>query len=152
MSGSVVVRRAGLDDVDAAASLFASYRVFYGRTHDVHVAAAFLRARLTAEESVVLLGEVESLGPVGFVQLYPTFESIEVAPLWVLNDLFVAETARGRGVGTALVRAAERTARAGGAASISLQTAHTNTTAQRLYEREGWTLDTTYRGYEKALE
>ena len=151
MTGLVRVRRAVETDVEAAAPLFASYRVFYGRPYDLAAAAEFLRERIGRDESVVLLGEVDGLGTVGFAQLYPTFESIGVARMWVLNDLFVDPVARARGVATALLQEAEASARAAGVASLALQTAHDNADAQRLYERAGWVLDTTYRTYEKIL-
>ena len=151
MTGPVRVRRAVEADVEAAAPLFAAYRVFYGRPHDLAAAAEFLRERIGRGESVVLLGEVDGLGTVGFAQLYPTFESIALARLWVLNDLFVDPVARAHGVGTALLQEVEASARAAGVSSLALQTAHDNVAAQRLYERAGWVLDTTYRTYQKAL-
>ncbi len=57
----------------------------------------------------------------------------------------------GLGVGRALLRAVADHARAAGATTAVLETAHTNTTAQALYESEGWVLDTTYRTYALTL-
>jgi len=34
---------------------------------------------------------------------------------------------------------------------MDLTTAHTNTTAQKLYESLGWTLDTVFRAYSKRI-
>lgn len=144
------VRRATVEDVALAAPLFAAYREFYGLPPDEQAAAGFLRDRLHAGESVVLLAETAD-GPVGFLQLYPGFESLELAPAWVLNDLYVAPDARGTGVATALMERAEELARAAGAASLSLETAHDNHGAQRLYEQRGWQVEDTYRHYVKRL-
>jgi ribosomal protein S18 acetylase RimI-like enzyme len=55
-----------------------------------------------------------------------------------LEDLYVAEAARGRGVGRALVQLAFERARMRGAARIELDTNETNTTAIALYESLGF--------------
>ena len=36
---------------------------------------------------------------IGFTQLYPSFSSISMKELWILNDLFVQATKRGAGTG-----------------------------------------------------
>ena len=87
----------------------------------------------------------------GFVQLHPGFESLSLVVSWVLNDLFVLESARGHGVAAALLESAEALARAAGAVSITLDTAHDNLVAQRLYVRQGYRVDEEYRTYEKVL-
>jgi GNAT superfamily N-acetyltransferase len=68
-----------------------------------------------------------------------------------LNDLFVAEDARRRGVGAQLLRAARDHALRTGAARLALSTAVTNTKAQALYERDGWRRDTAFLHYEYEL-
>ena len=50
-----------------------------------------------------------------------------------------------------LLMAAEATARTHGKVRMDLTTAHTNTTAQSLYESLGWTLDTVFRAYNKRV-
>ena len=60
-----------------------------------------------------------------------------------MNDLYVAEEARGQGVGRALIEAAATVARERGAHHLEWVTAPDNATAQRLYdstgaERETW--------------
>jgi GNAT superfamily N-acetyltransferase len=84
---------------------------------------------------------------VGFVQLYPCFSSIRVAPIFILSDLFVAQSARGGGVGRSLMEAAARFARATGAVGLELATARTNAPAQRLYESLGWQRDEAFYQY-----
>jgi ribosomal protein S18 acetylase RimI-like enzyme len=87
----------------------------------------------------------------GFVQLYPSFASLSLAPSWILNDLFVDPAARGRGVGEALMQAARELGIANGAAEIFLQTARDNVTAQRLYERLGYQRDDEFLVYTLGL-
>lgn len=61
----------------------------------------------------------------------------DLAVLW---DIRVAPEARGRGVGTALVRAAESWASANGATSMKIETQNINVPACRFYERRGYVL------------
>ncbi|BCL76314.1 N-acetyltransferase [Jeongeupia sp. HS-3] len=144
------VRHAGLDDLDALAPLFDAYRVFYRQQSDLALARDYLRQRLMRHESVLLLAELDGK-PAGLIQLYPMFCSIVAEPIWVLNDLYVADAARGRGVARALMTKACDHARASGAARIELSTAHGNRTAQALYESLGYELDTVYRYYSLSL-
>ncbi len=149
VTSGVVVRSAGVDDLPEAARLFAGYLDSYGISHDGAAASAYLRERIATGQSLVLLAEVGG-SAVGFAQVHPTWASLELAPAWVLSDLFVDPPARRRGVGRSLLRGVTVRARAAGATTAVLETAHTNTAAQALYEGEGWVRDTTYRTY--ALE
>ncbi len=144
------VRRATLDDLDALTPLFDAYRSFYGRVSDLPAARAFLAARLELGESVVFLAFAGN-EPVGFTQLYPSFSSVSVARLHVLNDLFVSERGRRGGVGKRLLYAAIEYARGDGAVRLVLSTARTNHAAQALYESTGWKRDDEYLVYELPL-
>lgn len=144
---SVTVRQATIHELEQLAPLFDAYRVFYGQPGDLPRATRFLRERFAQHDSVVLLAVDEQGRGAGFVQLYPLFSSVRTARIYLLNDLFVAANARRRGVGAALMREAASYARAVGAAGMTLATAHTNATAQRLYEALGWQRDEDFREY-----
>jgi ribosomal protein S18 acetylase RimI-like enzyme len=148
---SHTVRRATLADVDRVAELFALYRVFYGEERDVAAAASFLRSRLERAESIVYIAEAEDEAVLGFAQVYPSFASVELGAAWRLNDLYVLEAARGRGVAALLMRAVRDGASGAGAVWVDLETAVDNLTAQRLYEREGYARDDVYLHYVKEL-
>jgi GNAT superfamily N-acetyltransferase len=145
------VRRATLDDLPVLAPLFDAYRQFYGRPSDPGTAEAFLRERLTADESVIYLSLDRGLA-IGFVQLYPTFWSVSARRAWILNDLFVAPKSRRTGAGRALLERARRHAVETGAAGLSLETGRENLTAQRLYESLGWRQEQEFHRYELHLE
>ena len=138
MSASCIVTQATLDDLDDLAALFDGYRVFYGRPSDPAAARAFLQERLGLRESVVFIARDGNGGALGFTQLYPCFSSVSARRLWILNDLFVAESARGSGVARTLMDRAKRHARQTGALRLVLQTAHDNAPAQTLYESLGY--------------
>jgi ribosomal protein S18 acetylase RimI-like enzyme len=106
---------------------------------------------MQAAESVILLALDADDQAVGFCQLYPSFCSVEAKPIYVLYDLFVAPQGRRGGTGTALLRAAESTARAHGKARMDLTTAKTNLGAQAAYESLGWVRDEVFFAYSKSV-
>lgn len=140
------VRRAIPDDARRVAPLFDAYRRFYGRPADPARARHFLAARLQGGESVVFFAEAGG-DPLGFVQLYPSFDSVDAASVWILHDLFVDPRGRRRGIGRALMEAARGLAVETGAAGLSLATASDNVVAQALYEDLGYRRDERFFHY-----
>ncbi|GAA4772349.1 GNAT family N-acetyltransferase [Microbacterium gilvum] len=145
------IRKAGADDLDSATRLFLGYLAFYGKDHSEDAARRFLAERVEHAESVILLGRREG-ADIAFAQIYPTFSSTRLRRTWVLNDLFVAEPARGQGVGRELLRDVVARARAADAALVSLQTAEDNVVAQALYESEGFAHGTAFRSYTRMIQ
>jgi len=138
---------ATLDHLELIAPLFNAYRVFYDQASDLEAATAFLRERFLLRESVIYMA-LEGETAFGFTQLYPSFSSVNLRRLWILNDLFVIPEARGQRVGEALIGAAVELAQTSGAVGVQLETAHTNLSGQKLYERLGFQReDLAYRTY-----
>lgn len=85
---------------------------------------------------VVLLAELDGAA-VGYAVLSPDYESGWAMPGWSINDLYVREAARRRGVGRALMAAAAAEGRARGGGYL-LWTAQTrNRRARAFYRRLG---------------
>jgi ribosomal protein S18 acetylase RimI-like enzyme len=138
---------ASFDHLPQLAPLFDAYRVFYGQPSDVEAARAYLHERFTRGESIVFMAMLEDRA-VGFTQLYPMFSSVSLRRMWILNDLYVEADVRGQRVGERLIERAVQLARESGAKGIQLETAHTNTSGQKLYERLGFEReDLEYRTY-----
>jgi len=74
---------------------------------------------------------------VGFAACGWKWSSLRAARIVVLEDLFVAEQARGRGHAEALIEATARIARRHGAPAVTWLTAPDNRRAQAVYERVG---------------
>jgi GNAT superfamily N-acetyltransferase len=141
---TIQIRQAVLADLAPLALLFDGYRQFYGRASDVAGARAFLTARFEHGESVLFIAhDSDHTGEhaVGFAQLYPSFSSVSLGRIYILNDLFVSESGRRKGVGSQLLAASVAFAQAVGAIRLALSTAHNNARAQALYEAEGWQRD-----------
>lgn len=145
---TVSVRQADLADLDAIADLFNQYRQFQGRADDLSACRAFLHDRLSHAQSIVFLACVGA-HPVGFAQLYPSFSSTALARVFILNDLYVCESGRRGGVGSALLKAVEGHAWSLGACRVSLNVAQLNLSAQGLYDAEGWIRDKEFFMYHR---
>jgi ribosomal protein S18 acetylase RimI-like enzyme len=144
---SVKIRRAAMPDLPRVAELFDGYRQFYGQPADPDGARQFLRERLQAGDSVILVAEKEKR-LAGFVQLYPSFSSVSMKRLWILNDLFVTPVHRRQGVARALMASsAEDFARATVTKGLLLATQKTNAVAKSLYEARGFRLDDQFDHY-----
>ena len=87
---------------------------------------------------MLLVAGKEEGRDVGFAQLFPSFTSVSLARVYILNDLFVVSTARQEGIATALLDAVERHAWSHRATRLTLTTARRNTSAQKLYDARGW--------------
>jgi len=120
-------------------ALIAGYQRFYGAEPDDARNRIFFARFISPSDAGALLQarDTQTGEPLGFATLYWTFSSTRADEQVLMNDLFVADAARGRGVGRALVDAAAATASERGAARLVWATAPDNATAQRLYDRTG---------------
>ena len=133
----VDIKTATLEHLEIVAALFDAYRVFYHEAADLERARSFMLERIQNSESVIYIA-FESEKPLGFTQLYPSFSSASTQRLWILNDLYVVPEARGLRVGEHLIERAMQLARDTNAKGVMLETAHTNLSGQKLYERMGF--------------
>lgn len=138
--------KASLEFIEQLIPLFDGYRVFYKQLSNPKAARVFLTNRLKEKDSVIFLALDEAESGLGFTQLYPMFSSVSMQGSYVLNDLFVAERARGQGVGGALMEQAKQFARETGSKGLTLETGIDNP-AQKLYKRLGWVKDTQVNHY-----
>lgn len=142
-----MIRLARTSDLKNIAVLFNKYREFYKQESKVETAEQFLTDRMNNRESVIFVFDDNAAGIIGFAQLYPSFSSVSLKRLWILNDLFVASEHRGQGVARKLLDACAAHAKDTGARGLTLKTAHDNIEAQRLYEAHGWKKDAQYFSY-----
>ena len=93
-------------------------------------------AAVVADPAVALLiaRDGTEIVATAMVIVYPTTIRFEAR----IEDVVVDESARGRGVGEALVRECIEVARRRGASIVELQTARVRVAANRLYERMGF--------------
>jgi GNAT superfamily N-acetyltransferase len=117
----------------------------------VAAARSFLRERFDHGESVLFICH-EGATALGFAQLYPSFSSVSLSRVFVLNDLFVHESGRRKGLASKLLSAIESHAWSLGSARATLNVARGNTSAQKLYEQRGWKQDDQFYMYHRFPE
>jgi GNAT superfamily N-acetyltransferase len=147
---AVTVLQATIADIDVIVPLFDGYRRFYGQLRDPNRIRKFLMERFEHSQSVIFLAWKDGAA-VGFAQLYPSFSSVSLARIFILNDLYVDPAVRRSGAGAALLDAAADYARRVGALRLELTTQVSNSTAQALYEKLGWKRETEFYTYELDL-
>ena len=90
---------------------------------------------------------------VGVAVCFLAFSTFAAAQIWNVHDLSVRSTHRGRGIGTALLAAAERHARSLGCCRLTLEVQRDNTRAQAVYQAFGFEgMGGDYWFLSKALE
>jgi GNAT superfamily N-acetyltransferase len=127
-----------VEELERLLPLIAAYQRFYGvESIDETRNRTFFRRFLGPSEDGLLLGARRHGQLVGYACLYWHFSSLEACESVLMNDLFVDESARGEGVGRALIEAAADVARERGVPFVEWSTAPDNHTAQRLYDSTG---------------
>ena len=126
--------------------LVEKYRAFY-KQPESDKTLDFLRQRIENDEAVAFIARVGG-DAVGFTLLYPTFSTVSLSNIWLLNDLYVEEAVRGQGIASELMDVAEAAAKSAGATRVFLRTANDNGPAQSLYEGRNWVMDEVFRRYD----
>lgn len=105
---------------------------------DVEDITTIVEALLHSGASDFLLATVADQ-PVGCMQIAYRLSTWHAQPYAYVEDFYLAEAVRGRGVGTKLLDYALQRAEGQGADRIMLDVRSANTAAQRLYTRFGFT-------------
>jgi ribosomal protein S18 acetylase RimI-like enzyme len=133
-----VIRPAAESDVAALRPLMRAYCDFYeANPSDEGLEEMALALIAAADPEGLLLVACDGDEVVGFAACGWKWSSLRGARICVLEDLFVAPAARGRGHADALIEACAERARARGAPVMTWLTAPDNLRAQAVYDRVG---------------
>jgi len=135
----IIVRPVVQEDFAAWNVLWKGYNAFYGRAGPTALPAettriTWMRFFDSSEPMHAMVAEASG-DLLGLVHFLFHRSTIDVMPACYLQDLFTAGSARGRGVGRALIDAACRHARAAGTTRLYWHTRETNVEAMRLYDK-----------------
>lgn len=141
--------QASTEHLDLLAPLFVKYREFYGQLAFPDASKAFLEKRLRRKESVIYLAlpDDDDKRLLGFCQLYPSYSSLSLKRVWILNDIYVAEDARRQLVADHLLKAAKKMAKQTQAVRMRVSTSANNEVAQKTYESIGFREDREFKNY-----
>jgi ribosomal protein S18 acetylase RimI-like enzyme len=139
----VRVWRAERSDLEAVTTLIAGFRDWWGKAEPRDDAIRATVAKLLDDpHTEFLLGEpAEGTGAAGVCQLRYRLSVWTGTPDCWLEDLFVEESARGSGLGRALVEASFERAQERGCRRIELDVNEQNTDALRFYEGLGFAIE-----------
>ena len=141
-------------DLDELLPLMRGYCEFYEVAPSDEALLAMSRKLISNPEleGVQLIARDDDGTAVGFATIFWTWQTLSASRLGVMNDLFVAEGARGGGHADALIAECAERCRAHGATDLAWQTAHTNLRAQAVYDRVGATRDDRWLDYSLTVE
>ena len=138
--------RANKNHIEGVSVLFDLYRQFYKYQKDLNNSKNYLHKRIVNNESIIFIG-TENEKIIAFVQLYETFDSLNLSKKLVLYDLYVLEKYRKLGIGRKLMNKSKDFAKNNNFPKIELSTSIDNYSAQKLYESLGYIRDNEYYNY-----
>jgi GNAT superfamily N-acetyltransferase len=135
------IERVGPGDLDELLILMRGYCDFYEVSPADADLLAISRALIDDPEfeGVQLLARDAGGEAVGFATIYWTWSTTSACRIGVMNDLFVAESARGKRAADQLIEACRSECVQRGARELGWQTAPDNLRAQAVYDRVGAT-------------
>jgi GNAT superfamily N-acetyltransferase len=134
MSGPLIIRPVAPGDFARWEKLWEGYNQFYERTLAPEITRMTWSRFFDAYEPVhALVAELDGQLS-GLVHYIFHRSTIMIGPTCYLQDLFTAESARGKGVGRALIESVYERAKEAGSTRVYWQTHETNLTAMKLYD------------------
>lgn len=145
-SGGVRIRPASPRDVPQIATFIRDLARYERLEHCVDLDEARLHRHLFQSPPAcgALLADCDG-EPAGFALFFTTYSTFRTMPCLHLEDLFVAESMRSRGIGLALLRGVAAEAVARGCPRLDWQVLDWNTSAIGFYEKQGAKLMSDWR-------
>lgn len=138
MSDKLLIRGVQRSDFTEWKPLWDGYNAFYGRTGDTalleEITAITWSRFFDPYEPMHALVAERSGRLFGLAHLIFHRSTISLGPVCYLQDLYTSASARGEGIGRALIEEIYRYAENGGCSRVYWQTHETNVTAMKLYD------------------
>mgnify|MGYP000899189754 CR=1 FL=1 len=132
--------------IEDVSILFDLYRQFYKYKKDLKNSKNYIYKRLINNESIIFIA-IKNEEIIAFVQLYETFDSLNLSKKLVLYDLYVLDKYRKLGIGRKLMNKSRDFAKINKFPRIELSTSINNYNAQKLYESLDYIRDKEYYDY-----
>ena len=132
--------------------LFDLYRQFYKYESNLIESTNYIKERINNNESTIFIAISDANEPIGFVQLYETFGSLDLGKIIILYDLYVKEDHRKNNIGRKLMIKSHEYAKKINAKRIQLSTAIDNYIGQSLYESLGYVKDDDFYTYDFEIK
>jgi GNAT superfamily N-acetyltransferase len=139
LTDHLLIRAVSKDDFAQWKVLWDGYNAFYGREGTTALPETITRITWSrffdGYEPMQALVADRSGQLLGLAHLLFHRSTISIESMCYLQDLFTLETARGEGVGRALIEEVYRYAKLAGCSRVYWHTHETNTTAMKLYDK-----------------
>ena len=148
-----MIRKASLKDLDQLTPLFDKYLIFYKKKSNLEKHKSFLKERIENNEAIIFMAfdDENKDKAIGFALIYPTFSSVLLSKILILNDLYVDSTIRKNGIGEKLILETVALAKELDSNLIRLRTAKNNVIAQGLYHKMGFVRDEFLHSYDLVV-
>lgn len=146
MGNHLKIKTCNINDLDRLVPLFDDYRQHFKQASSPVAIEAYLKERIEAEQAKIYLAHTDQEVH-GFVVLYPSFSSIGLAPIWILNDFYLKSGNQKRLMAKQLLDKICEDCRDSGVIRIELTTRKENPKLHRLYKDYGFEKDYKYDHY-----
>ena len=143
--------RAKKNHIESVSILFNLYRQFYKYEKNLNDSQKYIYQRIINNESIIFIC-TKNDKILGFVQLYETFDSLNLDKKLILYDLYVLEKYRKLGIARKLMNKSKDFAINNNFSRIELSTAKDNYNAQKLYESLDYIRDNEYYSYDLNIK
>jgi GNAT superfamily N-acetyltransferase len=129
----------GPDDLDELLPLMRGYADFYEVSPTDEQLLSLSRALIEdhVHEGAQFIARDNTGRAIGFATVFWLWSTLSASRVGLMNDLFVAPSARGSGAAEALIERCRQACRERGASKLTWQTAKDNARAQAVYDRIG---------------
>lgn len=138
--------------IDQFVVVLDEYREFCGFAASPRETKEFFKNILVKNEATIFIAMSEKDEVMGFINLYPSYSTLSLKRLWILNDLGVSHKFRRLGVAQALIQKSIEFAGQSGAIRIELKTEKLNIHAQKLYSEIGFKVDQEHVYYRVPIQ
>ena len=143
--------RANKNHIEGVSFLFNLYRQFYKYEKNLNNSQKYIHQRITNNESIIFIC-TKNDSILAFVQLYETFDSLNLNKKLILYDLYVLTEYRRLGIAKKLMKKSKNFSVKNKYGKIELSTAIDNSNAQKLYESLDYVRDKEYYNYELEIK
>lgn len=148
----IVIKPATVEHLEELAPLFNDYRIFHKQSDDLEGGKLFLEERLRAKEATIYIAyNADNSNTVGYTYLYKIYSNHSLKINVILNDLYIHESYRGKGIGQMLIQMAVDYAKGIGAITLRLSAVSDNEPAKRLYEYLGFVKESGFDHFDLKL-
>ncbi len=141
MENVLQVRKLTEKYIDKLVDVVDEYREFCGFSRSYKETKEFLLYLLVEKKSTTFIAINSDDEVMGFINLYPSYSTLALRKIWILNDLAVSTKFRRLGVAQLLIKQGLLFAQETGAIRVELKTEKSNLGAQKLYSEIGFNID-----------